>query len=217
MILSPSILSADFSRLEEEIKLLEKGGCQYVHIDVMDGHFVPNISFGVPIIKSIRSKTDLIFDVHLMISNPSQYIGDFAKAGSDIITIHEESNGDTRADLEKIRSFGKRAGLTIKPKTPVENVYPYLELLDQVLIMSVEPGFGGQKFMPESLLKARRLKEYADCNNFKINIEIDGGINKDNLIDVLDSGVNVIVAGSSIFQNEKTYENINDFFAISKR
>lgn len=216
MILSPSILAADFSCLEDDIKLVESGGCQYLHIDVMDGHFVPNISFGSPIIKSIRDKTNLVFDVHLMLSEPGRYIEDFVKAGADIITIHEESNGNTEEDLKKILFYGKKAGLTLKPNTPIEKVYPYLKYLDQVLIMSVEPGFGGQKFMESSLDKVRTLKEYANTNGFNINIEIDGGITTDNLPDVLNSGVNIIVAGSSVFKKGHTAENVKKFFAISR-
>lgn len=214
MILSPSILAADFGCLEEEIKLVENSGCQYLHIDVMDGHFVPNISFGIPVIKSIRPKSNLVFDVHLMISQPSLYIEDFVNAGSDIITIHEESFGDTAIDLEKIVSLGKKAGLSIKPNTPVEKVYPYMKYLDQILIMSVEPGFGGQKFMVEALEKAKVLKEYIHNNGYNINIQMDGGINKDNLKTIVSSGVNVIVAGSCIFQEGKTIENVKEFFEI---
>lgn len=216
MILSPSILAADFSCLKEEINLVESAGCEYLHIDVMDGHFVPNISFGTPIIKSIRGKSNLIFDVHLMLSEPSLYIRDFVEAGSDIITIHEESDGNTKKDLERIIILGKKAGLSIKPNTPVEKIYPYMEYLDQILIMSVEPGFGGQRFMPHTLEKVRILKRYIKENNLNIKIEMDGGINKNNLQAVLCSGVDVVVAGSSIFEKDKTVNNVKDFIALSE-
>lgn len=200
-ILAPSILAADFKNLGADLEAIAKGGAEYVHIDVMDGIFVPNISFGIPVIKSIRSATDKIFDVHLMITEPVRYIGDFKKCGADIITVHYEACSDIRATLKAVKEAGLKTGLSIKPETDTEVLHDLLGLCDMILLMSVEPGFGGQSFMPESLSRASAIRKMIDESAFDIDLEIDGGITIDNLDDVLSAGVNVIVAGSSIFKN----------------
>ena len=196
--ISPSILSADFSKLGYDVDRAEKGGAEYLHIDVMDGVFVPNISLGAPIQKSIRKQSKMVFDTHLMIIDPIRYIDDFAKAGSDIITIHLESCDNVAETLEKIRSYGIKAGLSIKPKTPVEALKPFIGMFDMLLIMSVEPGFGGQSFIPESLEKIRESRALLP----ELDIEVDGGINADNINEVVKAGANVIVAGSAVFGKE---------------
>lgn len=196
--ISPSILSSDFSRLGQDVEKAEKGGAEYLHIDVMDGVFVPNISLGAMIQKSIRNQSKMVFDTHLMIVDPIRYIDDFHKAGSDIITIHLESCDNVSETLAKIRSLGMKAGLSIKPKTPVDAVKEYIGQFDMLLIMSVEPGFGGQSFIPESLEKIRLSRELLP----ELDIEVDGGINEKNISDVVKAGANIIVAGSAVFGKE---------------
>ena len=194
--IAPSILSADFSKLAEEISLAEKGGAKYLHIDVMDGEFVPNISIGPVVISSIRPKSDMVFDVHLMIDRPERYIEDFAKAGADIITIHTEATNDISLCIDKIKACGKKAGLSIKPNTPVSAVFEYLDRIDLVLVMSVEPGFGGQGYLECADEKLRKLKETAPEGML---ISVDGGVKLTNLAHVVKMGANTVVAGSAIF------------------
>lgn len=203
-ILSPSILAADFSVLGAQIKDVEKGGAAYLHVDVMDGIFVPSISFGMPVIKSIRRITDIVFDVHLMIKEPVRYIKEFKECGADIITVHYEACEDVAETLRTIRAEGLKAGLSIKPATDPEELKPYLPLCDMVLLMSVEPGFGGQLFMEESYERASRIRRMIDQSGFAVDLEIDGGITLDNVKSVLDSGVNVIVTGSAVFRDPYT-------------
>ncbi len=204
--LSPSALSCDFSFAGSDIAKSILGGAEYLHLDVMDGIFVPNISFGQPVIKSLREFTDMVFDVHLMITEPIRYIEDFAKAGADIITIHVEACEDVEATLLKIKECGKKVGISIKPKTPVEAIIPYLHLCDLVLVMTVEPGFGGQKFMPDMMPKVRQLKEYAEEHNLDYEISIDGGVSVDNAALCVQNGANVLVAGSSVYAKEDITE-----------
>lgn len=214
-ILAPSILSADFNNLGRDIEDIKRGGAEYVHIDVMDGMFVPSISFGMPVIKSIRSGSDLVFDVHLMIEEPIRYLKEFKESGADIITVHLEACSDVRATLTAIRELGCRAGLSIKPGTDTEAVREYLELCDMILLMSVEPGFGGQQFMEPSVGRAQALRKMIDESHLPIDLEIDGGIKLDNAALVLDAGVNVIVAGSAVFK--APYDNTVSFMNILNR
>ncbi len=206
-IVSPSVLAADFAKLGEEIKKTEKAGATYAHLDVMDGIFVPNISFGAPMISSLRKASTLIFDVHLMITEPQRYVDDFIKAGADIITIHYESCENPRDVIKYIKSKEVKAGLSIKPATPADVVYDLLKDLDMVLVMTVEPGFGGQKMIPETLEKVRQIRTYANEHNIDIDIEVDGGLTADNVGLATEAGANVIVAGSSVY-NAKSAKDV---------
>lgn len=208
-VVSPSVLAADFSKLGAEINKVEKAGAKYIHLDVMDGMFVPNMSFGAPVIASIRKTSSIIFDVHLMITEPQRYIDDFLKAGADIITIHYESCENPAEVISYIKSKEARAGLSIKPATPAEAVYPMLRDLDMVLVMTVEPGFGGQKMMPDMLEKVREIRTYANEHNIDIDIEVDGGLTPDNVHMATEAGANVIVAGSAVFNAPSAKEVIN--------
>ncbi len=198
--ISPSILSADFSRLGKEIQDLEKAKADLVHIDVMDGHFVPNITIGPEVIKKLRKYTSLPFDVHLMISPVHNFIKNFAEAGADIITIHPEATDDLVSSIKEIKSYNKKAGVSLNPETPIEKVLPVLNSIDLVLIMSVNPGFGGQKFMPETLEKVKKLRKEIDSKKLKAKIEIDGGINFENSKSALKAGVDILVSGTTIFK-----------------
>jgi len=198
--ISPSILSADFSKLGEEIQNLEKAGADLIHIDVMDGHFVPNITIGPEVISKLRKYSSLPFDVHLMISPVNKYIKNFAEAGSDIITIHPEATNDLTETIKKIRSFNKKIGVSLNPETPVDKVINILNTIDLVLIMSVNPGFGGQKFIEKTLEKVKVLRKEIDKNNYKTQIEIDGGINFENSKKAIEAGVNILVSGTTIFK-----------------
>lgn len=194
VLVAPSILSADFSRLGDEVKAVEKAGADWIHVDVMDGHFVPNITIGPVVVKSIRPVTKIPLDVHLMIKNPESYIESFAKAGSDIITFHYEIDQDPREVIKLIRYFKKKAGISIRPKTDIKVIEPYLNMVDMVLVMTVEPGFAGQEFMSECLPKIAQLRKI-----FKKDIEVDGGINEMTAREVINSGANALVAGSFVF------------------
>jgi ribulose-phosphate 3-epimerase len=200
--IAPSILSADFARLGDEIVAVEKAGADYIHIDVMDGHFVPNITIGPLIVEAIRPVTKLPLDVHLMIENPDQYIENFAKAGADYITVHVEACRHLHRTLHHIKSFGIKAGVVLNPATPVESIQHILADIDMVLLMSVNPGFGGQKFIPEVLPKIRKVKEMSDSIRKELEIEIDGGVNPETAKLCMDAGANVLVAGSAIYNQE---------------
>lgn len=211
--ISPSILSSDYGKLSSELKRMEDCGADMLHIDVMDGHFVPNITLGAPIVKCIRSSSSLPFDVHLMISDPYKYIPDFVKAGSDIITFHVESDSDIEKTVDLILASGKKAGLSVKPKTPIEAVYPYLDKLSMVLVMTVEPGFGGQSFMEDMMPKVSAVRAEIDRRGLDIDIQVDGGINKDTISVAAKAGANVFVSGNAIFSSDDAAKTIADFKA----
>ena len=209
--ISPSILSADFSQLGNEIKRLEEGGADMIHVDVMDGHFVPNLTVGPPVIKALRKQCSIKFDVHLMISPVHKYIEAYADAGADIITIHPEATENLEESISKIKSLNKKVGVSLNPESKLDLITNYLEKIDLVLIMSVNPGFGGQKFMPEVLDKVKRLKEIKSKKNMNFDIEIDGGINFDNCRSAIEAGANILVSGTTIFKsnNGDIKKNIN--------
>ena len=197
--LSPSILAADFWNLGEQVRAVERGGASYLHVDVMDGVFVPSISFGIPILEALKRKTTLLLDVHLMIVQPERYIETFASLGADMINFHLEATEKPLEVIQMIRSFGKKVGITIKPATPVSALEPYLNLVDMVLIMTVEPGFGGQSLMPDCVEKVRQLRKWTKELGMELDIEVDGGVKESNLEMILEAGANVIVAGSAVF------------------
>ena len=212
-ILAPSILAADFKELGQAIKTIEENGAEYLHYDVMDGIFVPSISFGMPVLASIRSCTNQVMDVHLMITEPIRYIKEFKEAGADLITIHLEACEDVAATIKAIREAGLKVGLSIKPATEAEAIRPYLDQIDMILVMSVEPGFGGQKFIPESLDKIRALRAMVEEAGVDVDIEVDGGIYQANVKEVLDAGANIIVSGSRVFKGDIA-KNTREFMEI---
>lgn len=212
-ILSPSILSADFAKLGEQIQAADKAGAQYIHIDVMDGLFVPSISYGMPVIRSVRPVTDKVFDVHLMIEKPERYIDEFAKCGADIITFHVEATDKVSEVIDMIHGKGLKAGLSIKPGTSVEEVSPYLDKIDMILVMTVEPGFGGQSYIDACTEKVRKMRRMVTECGRDIDIQVDGGISIKNVGTVLEAGANVIVAGSAVFKND-IETNVKDFLRV---
>ncbi|MDU7709602.1 MAG: ribulose-phosphate 3-epimerase [Clostridium sp.] len=214
-ILAPSILSADFKVLGEQIRITSDNGAKYLHFDVMDGMFVPSISFGMPVLKSIQGVSPQVMDVHLMVTDPGRYVEAFQEAGADILTVHLEACEDVQAVLDKIHACGMKAGVTIKPATPVEALVPFLDQADMFLIMSVEPGFGGQAFIPESLDKIRSLRSVLNERGLNTDIEVDGGIYQSNVKEVLDAGANVIVAGSAVFKGTIA-DNVTGLMEILK-
>ena len=215
--LAPSLLSADFIKLGEQIDILKSKGISYLHFDVMDGIFVPNISIGIPVLKSIRSYTDMVLDVHLMITQPERYIDAFSAAGADIINIHYEATDKHIEIFKRIRDLGKTPAITIKPRTSWKEIIPLLKYVDMVLVMSVEPGFGGQSFIPESLNNVRGLKEYRDNHGLAFDIEIDGGINLENAEKVVSAGADILVAGSSVFSKGDISEQTEKFMDILEK
>lgn len=197
--ISPSVLSADFSDLAREVADIESSGADMVHLDVMDGHFVPNISFGFPVIESLRKRSNMIFDVHLMIEEPEKYADRFIESGADILTFHLEACEDPETLLGDIRSQGVMAGISVKPATPIEEVYPYLEHCDMVLVMTVEPGYGGQKLIPETIEKVRKIKAEIENRGLNVEIQVDGGVNDKTAPELISAGAGILVAGSSVF------------------
>lgn len=214
-VLSPSILAADFKVLGQEMKKTEENGAAYIHFDVMDGMFVPSISFGMPVLASINDATEQFMDAHLMVQEPIRYVEAFQKAGADYVTVHLEACEDVKTTLDKIHACGMKAGLAVNPETDVKELIPYLEDVEMILIMSVHPGFGGQKFIPESLDKIREVRAMLNEKNLEIDIQVDGGIYVENVREVLDAGANVIVAGSAVFRGDAG-ENTAKFMEILK-
>lgn len=206
--IAPSFLSADFSALEREVRAVEAAGVEYIHLDIMDGHFVPNLTFGPLVVEAVRKKTDLTLDVHLMITDPGKYVQAFSDSGADILTVHVEIDADLPGVLEQIRKAGVKAGASVKPATPVSKLFPLLPALDLALVMSVEPGFGGQAFMPESLPRAKALQAEIAKQGLETEIEIDGGIGPANARQAVEAGVTVLVAGSAVFRNGTVAENV---------
>ena len=198
--ISPSMLAADFTKLGEELADIERAGADMVHLDVMDGVFVTNISFGLPVVAALRNVSAMVFDVHLMIVDPEKYVARFADAGADVITFHYEATKDTAATLKMIRNKGVRAAVSVKPGTPIEEIYPYLDLCDMVLVMTVEPGYGGQKLIPETLEKVRKLRAEIIKRGLNLDIQVDGGINDKNAHEAIAAGANILVAGSAVFK-----------------
>lgn len=206
--LAPSILSADFAKLLEDVKKVEKAGCEYLHIDVMDGHFVPNITLGPGIVKSLRKDVNMVFDTHLMIENPDNYIKDFVDAGSDLIVVHVEACRHLHRTIQNIKSYNVKAGVALNPATPIETIKHVLQDVDMVLIMTVNPGFGGQSFIESMIEKIKELKQLIDEKNLKVDIQVDGGIKPSNIHQVVEAGANIIVAGSAIFNSENIEETV---------
>lgn len=215
MKIAPSLLSCDFSRMGEEIVRMDKSGADWMHLDVMDGHFVPNITFGAPVIKMVRKYTDKPFDVHLMISDPLKYADDFIDAGADIITFHIECDSDICKTIDKIKSRGVKVGLVIKPNTPASSVFDYLEKIDLVLIMTVEPGFGGQSFMADMLPKVSQIKEECKKRGIDMPVEVDGGIGEATISLAAEAGVDIAVAGTAVFKAEDASKAIADLKALA--
>lgn len=214
-ILAPSILAADFKALGDQMKQTEENGAEYLHFDVMDGMFVPSISFGMPVLKSIKGATGQVMDAHLMVQEPIRYIEDFRDAGADIVTVHLEACEDIRGTIAKIRACGMKAGLSICPETPAQEIEGLLSKVDMLLVMSVHPGFGGQKFIPESLDKIQKIRKMIEEQKLDVDIQVDGGIYLSNVREVLDAGANVIVAGSAVFNGDPA-ENTRAFMEILK-
>lgn len=215
--LSPSLLAADFGNLKEQLQIMEKANVPYLHLDIMDGLFVPNLSIGLTIVESIRKYTNMVFDVHLMIIEPERYVEQFKKAGTDIFVFHIEATTDPQLVIDKVKAHDMKVGMTLKPNTSIEHIIPYLDQLDMVLIMTVEPGFGGQKFMENQLAKVRTLAKIKKEKNLAFDIEVDGGINSDTLPLCFEAGANVIVAGSAVLGRENIKEAVDEFYEISKK
>ena len=216
MKISPSILSCDYGKIAEELKDMELAGADYMHIDVMDGHFVPNLTLGAPVIKCIRKATDVPFDVHLMISDPLRYIDDFCDAGADIITFHTECDSPIGETIDKILSRGVKASLTVKPKTPVEDIFPYLDKLSMVLVMTVEPGFGGQSFMEDMMAKVSALRNEINSRGLDCEIEVDGGINEKTIAIAAAAGADVFVSGNALFSSADRKAAVEKFKSIAE-
>lgn len=215
LILAPSILSADFGHLGRDIDIVTEAGAEYIHFDVMDGMFVPNISVGLPVLASVRKGTQAVLDVHLMVTKPERYVQEFVKKGADIVTIHYEATDDVAENIRLIKEAGAKVGISIKPATPAEVLFPYLKDIDMALVMSVEPGFGGQAFIPESYDKIRALRSEADRLGIQLDIEVDGGVGTGNIKKLADAGVNVFVAGSSVYKGDAA-GNTKELLAIAK-